>query len=363
MSSPRHLSVIIPVRDSSATLPRALTAILASDLPRDDYEVIVVDDASSDGSAELASRYADTVVRLSGRGCGPAYARNRGAELAQGEFLAFVDPDVMVRRDTLTRMLAMMSNDGGLTAVSACHAQGVSATNLASQYWNVLLHFGDQRPAGTNGDLASPCAAIRRDAFVSAGMYDEWRFGTARLEGIEFGKRLEDSGGQVFSSKDLEVTGLRHWNLRALAREAWNRSALLARSLGYQRTRVAVPSEVVFTLTRSFAPVLVLVLCVVAFSAAYFSRPSLPAKVLIVLIGALAVNLPAHRFFARARGISFSIAVAPLHLLLQAISGLGLCAGWVLRDAVGDRAPDAATQAYAEVGVETWPPVPRAAGG
>jgi hypothetical protein len=193
-------------------------------------------------------------------------------------------------------------------------------------------------------------------------MYDEWRFVTAALEGIEFGQRLENSGCEVLSNKDLEVTGLRRWNLRSVCREVWNRSALLARSLGYQRTRVGVPSEVVFTLSRSIAPVFAL-MCLVAITAAYLPHPNLPANAALVLLGAIALNLPAHLFFVRARGISFAIAVTPLHLLMQSISGLGLCAGWLLRDAVGDRAPDAATQAYSEVGVETWPPVPRATGG
>jgi hypothetical protein len=362
MAAPRALSIVVATRNSSATLPRSLTAILASELPRADYELIVVDDASSDASPHVAARFADTVVRLTGRRSGPAYARNRGAELARGEVLAFVDADVMVRPDTLPRMLTMISEHRGLAAVSASHDQAAPAANLVSQYWNLLLHFGDQRQPGTSGNVASPCAVIRRQAFLSVGMYDEWRFGTAALEGIEFGKRLEDSGCDVLSNKDLAVTGLTRWNLRSLCREVWNRSALLAQSLGYQRTRSAVPSEVVFTLSRSLAPVFAL-MCLVAFSAAFVPRPNVPVNVAIVLLGAIALNLPAHLFFVRARGIHFAIAVTPLHLLMQAISGLGLCAGWLLRDAVGDRAPDAATQAYSEVGVETWPPVPRVTGG
>jgi hypothetical protein len=365
MSSPRQLSVIVPVRDALATLAHTLTAILASELPRDDYELIVVDDGSSDGSPEVAARYADTVVRLSGRRCGPAYARNRGAELAQGEVLAFVDADAMVRPDTLPRMLRILSDHPGLNAVSTTHDLRAAGHNLVSQYWNLLLRFGEQRQTGTSGDVASPCALIGRNAFLSAGMYDEWRFATAQLEGIELGKRLGDSGRDVVSSRELEIVGLREWNLRSLCREVWDRSVLLARSLGYQQTRVAVPSEVVFTLSCTLATFFAL-LCVVAFSAgfsaAFLPPSSVPAKVAIVLLGAIALNLPAHLFFARTRGINFALAVAPLHLLMQAISALGLCAGWVLRVVVGDRTPDVAIQAYAEVGVETWPPVPRAPG-
>jgi hypothetical protein len=366
MPSLRPLSVIVPVHDGSATLARALTAILASALPRHDYELIVVDDGSSDGSPEIAARYADTVVRLAGRRCGPAYARNRGAELAQGDVLAFVDADAMVRPDTLPRMLKVLADHPGLDAVSTTHDQSAAGYNLVSQYWNLLLHFGEQRQTGTSGDVASPCAVIGRNAFLSAGMYDEWRFTTAQLEGIELAKRLEDSGRQVLASRELEIVGLREWNFRSLCREVWDRSVLLARSLGYQRTRVAVPGEVVFTLSRTLATFFAL-LCAVAFSAAFsvafLPRPSVPAKLAIVLLGAIVLNLSAFLFFVKARGVNFAIAVAPLHLFMQGISGLGLCAGWVLRSVVGDCAPDAAMQAYAEVGVETWPPVPRVPGG
>jgi glycosyltransferase involved in cell wall biosynthesis len=359
MSSSRPLSVVVAVRDGTATLTRVLTAILASEIPRDDYELIVVDDASSDWSPEVAARYADTVVRLTARRSGGAYARNRGAELAQGEVLAFVDADAMVRPDTLPRMLRMLYDHPELDAVSASHDQGAGAQNLVSQYWNLLLHFGEQSQAGTSGNVASPCAVVRRDVFFAAGMYDEWRFETVGLEGIEFAHRLEDSGHNVFSSRDLGITGLKHWELRSVCREVWHRSALLARSLGYQRTRVAVPSEVVFTLSRALAPAFA-ALCFLAFSAAFLPTPNAFVKAAIVLLGAVALNLPAYAFFAKARGIPFAILVAPLHLLVQALNALGLCAGWMLRDAVGDREPDAATQAYAEVGVEVWPPVPRA---
>jgi hypothetical protein len=330
-------------------------------LRHDDYELIVVDDASDDGSPELAARYADTVVRLSGRGCGSGYARNRGAELAQGEILAFVDADAMVPPNTLAEMLRILSDHPELDAVAASHDQAAGANNLVSQYWNLLLHFGERSHEGTSADVASPCAAIRRSVFFRAGMYDEWRFGPASLEGLELGNRLEDSGCEVLSTRHLKAAGLRRWSVGSLCREVWNRSALLSRSLGYQRTRAAVPSEVVFTLSRPLRPVFA-ILCVVAFSAAFVPQPAVGIKVGAILLGAIVLNFSEYLFFAKARGIPFAIAVTPLHLLIQAVSAVGLCAGWVLRDAVGDREPDATTQAYAEVGLETWPPVPRASG-
>jgi len=167
-----RLSIVVPVRDATSTLRNALVAILASELPRDSYELIVVDDGSSDGSDALASRYADTLVRLSGRRSGPAYARNRGAELARAEVVAFVDADVVVRSDTLPRLLAILRDRSDLDAVSATYDDTPPARNFVSQYWNLLLHFSEQRTAGDLAHFASACGAVRRNVFLSVGMFN-----------------------------------------------------------------------------------------------------------------------------------------------------------------------------------------------
>jgi glycosyltransferase involved in cell wall biosynthesis len=352
------LSIIVSVRNNASSLAKTLCAILGSDLRRDQFELIVVDDASDDNSAETGARFADTVVRLTGQKSGNAYARNRGAELAQGEFLAFVDTDVVVRADTFSRMLAILNDNRAADAVSASHASSSEPGNLVSLYRNVLLYFGDSRNGGTDGNIGSPCSLIRRKAFISAGMFDEWRFDSAQVEGIDFGHRLESGGRQIQPAQGLEVHLVRATTIRSLCAEVWNRSALVARSLGYQRTRRTVPGDMVFTLSQSAAPAFA-VLCIIAGSGAFVPAPAALTKIAIFLSGAVALSFRDYVYFAKTRGIVFVLAIAPLHLLMQTINGAGLCAGWLLRDAIGDRVPDAATQAYAEVGVETWPPVKR----
>ena len=63
----------------------------------------MVDDASTDETAVVAARYADTIVRLPGKPHGPAYARNRGFEASRGDVVIFIDADVCVHPDTLRR--------------------------------------------------------------------------------------------------------------------------------------------------------------------------------------------------------------------------------------------------------------------
>jgi len=101
------------------------------------------------------------------------------------------------------------------------------------------------------------------------------------------------------------------------------------------------------------------VVSIVALSGAFVPQPSWLAKGTFVVVGILLSNARIYRFYGTMRGLAFAIAALPLHVLSQGVAAIALCAGWVLRDTLGDRAPDATTQAYAEVGLEMWPPVPR----
>ena len=360
MSRALPLSVIVSVCDAGATLREVLLAIRASDLGADSYELIVVDDASSDGSVAIAARYADTVVKLTGRVCGPAYARNRGVELARGEVVAFVDGDVVVRPDTLSRMLAALAENPQVDAVSASRDEKSGAGNFISQYWNVLLRFGEQHHSGNCAQFAPGCGAVRRRAFLSAGMYDEWRFSTACVEGVELGERLLGAGRGALLSSELRVTHLKEWSIGLVCQEVWDRSKLLARSLGYSRMSAVAPSEVVFTLSRALIPAAAL-LGTFMLAAAFVPPPHVRGEAALALVVLLMTNLPLHRFYTRARGFGFAAMSAPVHIFVQGVAAVALCTGWVLRYLIGDVSRDATTQAYSEVGLEIWPPIPRKA--
>jgi glycosyltransferase involved in cell wall biosynthesis len=352
------VTVVVPVHNDAATVGQCLSAIRGSDLPRDAFEIIVVDQNSSDASKAIAARYADTVIRLTTGGARQAYARNRGAELGTGEVVAFVDAHIMVQPDTLTRMLTMLCEQPYLQAISASRDAKPVARNFISQYWNLLLHFGERKSHGLGGNFGSGCGMIRRSTFVLAGMYDEWRFGTGNLEGIELGQRLEAAGHQVLFSTELQVTHLRRWTGHSVFREVWDRTALLARSLGYRRTLASIPGEAVFTLTRAAVPALA-ILATAVLSAGFLSEPSWILRGSLAAAVASLINLPVLRFYTRERGLLFAAAALPVHFFYQVVGVVAMCAGWLTGEAVGDRLPDAATQAYSEVGVEMWPPVPR----
>jgi glycosyltransferase involved in cell wall biosynthesis len=93
MNGKISISAVIPARNAEATLARALESVLAQTRPPD--EIIVVDDASSDGTARMARSYADQGVSLLSlrERRGAAAARNVGIAGAKGQWIAFLDAD------------------------------------------------------------------------------------------------------------------------------------------------------------------------------------------------------------------------------------------------------------------------------
>lgn len=105
------VSVIIPAYQHAKELPRCLVSVFSQTFR--DFEVIVVDDGSTDGTAEILERYRDRakVIRQENRG-GNA-ARNRGFDASSGEFVLFCDADIIMRPDMVERLLdALRKNHG-----------------------------------------------------------------------------------------------------------------------------------------------------------------------------------------------------------------------------------------------------------
>ena len=108
-------SVVMPVLNGGADLDRCLTALRGSAFR--DWELIVVDDGSSDGSPERARAAGARVLESGGRR-GPGAARNLGAGEARGDYLFFLDADCEVHTDTLARAAAGSAGKGWPSSIS-----------------------------------------------------------------------------------------------------------------------------------------------------------------------------------------------------------------------------------------------------
>jgi glycosyltransferase involved in cell wall biosynthesis len=165
------VSVIVPVRDGARHLGEALESILAQTRPA--AEIWVVDDGSRDESAAVAAGFAGRGVRcVSQPPGGAAAARNRGAALATGDFLAFLDADDLWTPDKLACQCAAFETDPALDLVFG-HAEQFISPELDAAT-RARIHC----PAGAAPGYLAGAMLVRRAAFMSAGTFEtHWELG------------------------------------------------------------------------------------------------------------------------------------------------------------------------------------------
>ncbi len=358
MTERLFLSVIVPAHKAAGLLPRTLGALRSSDLSRDQWELIVVDDTSPDETSQIAARYADTVVTLPGGPYGPAYARNRGFEVSRGEVIVFIDSDCVVHPDTLSRFVDRFRSDPSVGAVFGSYDNRPTAPGLMSQYRNLMHHYVHHRNAGDVETFWAGAGGVRRQVFADAGMYDEWHYGRPQIEDIELGARIRGLNQRILLAPEIQVTHLKRWTLGGVIRtDLKDRGIPWARLLMHRGAMLST-GTLNLRWTEKLNTALVW-LALVFLLVAPFHLPRLMAGAAGVCVAiVLLTNYSLWRFFAHARGPVFALMVMPAHLLYYLLNGVSFVMGLLLQNLIGAPLPDPATSAYSEVGLQRWPPVP-----
>ena len=107
------ISLIIPVYNVEQYLEKCLLSCLDQDLPQSDYEIIVVNDGSPDGSLAIAERIAATATNItvvSQENGGLSAARNTGLEIAKGKYVWFIDSDDTIKKNWKKGLLSGIVN-------------------------------------------------------------------------------------------------------------------------------------------------------------------------------------------------------------------------------------------------------------
>lgn len=178
-------SVIIVSYNSCAYLAACIKSV-ASQLESDD-ELIVVDNGSSDGSADLVHDRFGWVRLLRGENVGYAGGNNRGAALAQGRYLVFLNPDTRLAPGALAALIAPLAQPDDVALTTACIVH-MTQPNMINACGNTIHYTGltycrgagQPRTAYTTAcdvDAVSGAAfAIRREVFAELGGFDETFF-------------------------------------------------------------------------------------------------------------------------------------------------------------------------------------------
>ncbi|CAN5682772.1 hypothetical protein BH23PLA1_BH23PLA1_09460 [soil metagenome] len=316
------LSVVIPVRNGGIGFQRCLRALRDSSWTG--YELIVVDDGSTDDSAAQAEAFGATVLRFQPRR-GPAAARNAGVHRASSPIVFFLDADVAVHPEAIARVLERFEADPDLDALFGSYDDAPAAPGLVSRYRNLLHHHIHQQGEFQNGarpahTFWTGCGAIRRDVILQVGGFDPRLYRRPAIEDIELGYRLVKAGHRVALVRDIQATHLKRWTLPQVIRtDIFGRGVpwmLLILRSGQAETdlnvskaqRVCVASTGLAGLGLLLAPW-------------YWPAIALTAAGLALNVG---LNLPFYRFLSRRLGRIGALACIPLHAIYYACCGLSV---------------------------------------
>ncbi|HEY6343882.1 MAG TPA: glycosyltransferase [Bryobacteraceae bacterium] len=180
------------------------------------YELIVADNASDDGSLELIQNYAAQIPRLRlfalEENRGFAAANNFAAGRADGKFLVFINPDTVVTNGWLGRLIRPLCTDPTIGMTAPVTNFSGNETRVETSYRTLLEmeQFAQERSEREFGNLLeiqmAPflCAAVTRDTWERIGSLDE-QFGLGMFEDDDFSKRIRSAGYRIVAVEDCFV--------------------------------------------------------------------------------------------------------------------------------------------------------------
>lgn len=217
--SPPRLSIILPTFNRAASLRIALHALLRQTAARSTYELVVVDNNSSDDTPHVLAEFTDERVRtIRERRQGLSFARNTGVSAARGDLIAFVDDDVDAAPDWVETLIAAFDAEPQVDGIGGRVLPawpGSPPRWLGREHWAPLAlqdHgagrriFSAREPIG----LIGANVAFRRDVFTRIGGFSPHvqrvKDGVGSIEDREFLTRLYASGGSMLYHPPLVVT-------------------------------------------------------------------------------------------------------------------------------------------------------------
>ncbi|MGW0563143.1 glycosyltransferase family 2 protein [Streptomyces sp. NPDC003016] len=308
----QSVSVVIPAHNSARTLGACLDSVYAQTCRI--HEVIVVDDGSTDRTAEVAQGYPCTLIRSDGNR-GVSAARNTGIAAATGEILFFLDSDEALTPDSVAGALEILGADPECGCVHGVIAPDPLFDDGPVEHYKVLhAYWWRARGAGEVETAFFAQAAVPRRVFDELGGFDE------RLrdsEDLEFSDRLAPHYRIVLTDRIVALHDEEH-RLWPLLAETFRRALLLvpalvsARRGGRKNLTANSPASVA-------AAALLL--------AALPLTPWYPLLPVAGLLAFCAANAGLLRFVARHRGPGFVPFFTGVHLLTHAALLTGAALG------------------------------------
>ena len=174
-----EFSVIIPVFNDPKGLRDTLDSVIKQDYLKSKYEIIVVDNGSTDSTVDVAKLYLNNYPKLikyiaQSNNLGSYSARNLGISQAKGKFISFIDADMTVKKDWLKKINKIIGNSN--IGYLGCRVRVFSKENNLASLYNVLNHFSVKERMEKEHYAPTCCLTVKRDVLKKIGSFDDRLF-------------------------------------------------------------------------------------------------------------------------------------------------------------------------------------------
>lgn len=215
----KYISVIIPNYNKSTTIERCLEAAFSSQY--ENFEVIVVDDCSTDNSVEVIKRFPCRLIQLDEHS-GTSKARNTGANNSNGEVLFFIDSDCLMQKNTLSMVnKAMIEYGDDHTVIGGTYTMIPFDDTFFSTFQSIFVNYFETKKIEPDY-TATHAMAISAHSFRNSGGFQEQFL--PMLEDVEFSHRLRKAGCKLAMHPEILVQHIFNFSLLESLRNALKKS-------------------------------------------------------------------------------------------------------------------------------------------
>lgn len=195
-----HLSVIIPVYNDIEGLRTTVGSLLTQ--TADDFEIVIVDNMSTDGTKSVARQLANRspliTMAVEDERQSSYAARNTGIEIAAGDILAFLDADTWVEPDYVESLHNVMTDQ----VYVGCNVEVVLENRTCAGRYNQATGFPVEKYLTEVGYAPTCCLVVDREVFNAVGRFDGCLISSGD---VEFGRRVQDEGYELKFVPDVTI--------------------------------------------------------------------------------------------------------------------------------------------------------------
>jgi len=309
-NSPR-LSIIIPCHNAQSTLSICLNALFK--FKNENDEVILIDDASTDETAQIALRFNLKLIKNETKK-GPSYSRNLGMTAANADLCLFIDSDIEITEFDIEKSFSFMQKNPNSMAFTALLSKSHPFKNFFSQYKNHYLHYTFMQVKGNAHFLYGSFCGLRKNIGVT--WPNDIRYG----EDTWLGNHISQKGMIISLIKEIQVIHHKHYNFIKICKNDFTIPYAFARTFAYNLNKKIFIKD--FSHTNPAQLTAITLTALLMFS--FFLNVDYLFHLLSVW---LIANIKFFIYLFRNNGILFAFKSIPFTLLDQFIMGWGIFFG------------------------------------